>query len=125
MNKRCTNSSCRKTFSTLTYGATCPFCGKVYPQLARTACSKRKMNMWIGGKRVVFKLEEIERHRLLGKRVRGIIAVKREFERHGYTVSIMAARAFYESLGSRESRMDMWREVPDPGTDDRRIEPVY
>ena len=33
MNKRCTNSSCRKTFSTLIYGGKCPFCGKVYPQI--------------------------------------------------------------------------------------------
>lgn len=33
VNKRCTNSSCRKTFSTLIYGGKCPFCGKVYPQI--------------------------------------------------------------------------------------------
>ena len=33
MDKRCTNSSCRKTFSTLNYGGQCPFCGKIYPQL--------------------------------------------------------------------------------------------
>ena len=33
MNKRCTNSSCRKTFSTLHSNGQCPFCGKKYPQL--------------------------------------------------------------------------------------------
>ena len=29
MNKRCTNSSCRRTFSTKAHGA-CPYCGKEY-----------------------------------------------------------------------------------------------
>ena len=33
MNKRCTNSSCRRTFSTLHFNGQCPFCGKEYPQL--------------------------------------------------------------------------------------------
>ena len=34
MNKRCTNSSCRRTFSTLNFDGFCPWCGKAYPQLA-------------------------------------------------------------------------------------------
>lgn len=32
MKKRCTNSSCRKTF-TVTESAACPHCGQVYPRL--------------------------------------------------------------------------------------------
>ena len=33
MNKRCTNSSCRRTFSTLHLNGRYPYCGKMYPQL--------------------------------------------------------------------------------------------
>ena len=33
MNKKCTNPSCRKTFSTLHFYGICPHCGKEYPQL--------------------------------------------------------------------------------------------
>ena len=33
MNKRCTNPSCRKTFSTLRFSGRCPHCGKEYPQM--------------------------------------------------------------------------------------------
>lgn len=33
MNKRCTNPSCRKNFSTLDFYGSCPYCGKEYPQL--------------------------------------------------------------------------------------------
>ena len=60
MNKRCTNSSCRKTFSTLTYGGVCPFCGKVYPQLPGPIPRRPrlKMPMWIDGRRIVFRLDE-------------------------------------------------------------------
>ena len=36
MNKRCTNSSCRKIFSTLNFYGKCPHCGKAYPQLKGT-----------------------------------------------------------------------------------------
>ena len=35
MNKKCTNSSCRKTFSTLNFDGRCPYCGKRYPQLVQ------------------------------------------------------------------------------------------
>ena len=35
MNKRCTDSSCRRTFSTLDFDGRCPYCGKAYPQLVR------------------------------------------------------------------------------------------
>ena len=34
MNKRCTNPSCRKTFSTLYFSGSCPHCGKPYPQIS-------------------------------------------------------------------------------------------
>ena len=34
MNKRCTNPSCRKTFSTLYFSGSCPHCQKEYPQIA-------------------------------------------------------------------------------------------
>lgn len=124
MNKRCTNSSCRKTFSTLTYGGTCPFCGKEYPQLTRSERSGHKMIIRIDGKRIKFMLSEIEWYRLKGQRVKGIKAVRREFKRHGYAVPLMAAKKFYESHDGRQYRMSSWRVIPDPATGERRIEPV-
>ena len=33
MFKKCTNSACRRTFSTLHFAGACPFCGKKYPQI--------------------------------------------------------------------------------------------
>ena len=125
MNKRCTNSSCRKTFSTLTYGGTCPFCGKVYPQLVSARRSVQKMNLWIDGNRMKFRLDEVERYRLHGRYARGVISVKREFERQGYTVSLRAARDFYKSFDGKQYRMVEWRKFTDPETGDRKIEPVY
>lgn len=40
MNKKCTNSSCRKTFSTLYFRGVCPYCGKKYPQINAPQHSK-------------------------------------------------------------------------------------
>ncbi len=34
MRKRCTNSACRRSFSTADFGA-CPWCGKEYPRIQR------------------------------------------------------------------------------------------
>ena len=41
MNKKCTNPSCRKTFSTLVTNRVCPHCGKKYPQLSLNANQKK------------------------------------------------------------------------------------
>ena len=124
MNKRCTNSSCRKTFSTLINGGTCPFCGKVYPQLIRAGYSKA-MKIWIGGKRIRFGADVVESYRMQGQRVKGILACKREFERLGYTVSLRAAMEFYDSLDSKQYLIDRWREIADSETEDKEIVPVY
>ena len=124
MNKRCTNSSCRKTFSTLINGGTCPFCGKVYPQLIRAGYSKA-MKIWIDGKRIRFSMDEVESHRMQGRRVKGILACKREFERLGYTVSLRAAMEFYDSLDSKQYLIDRWRKNADSETEDKEIVPVY
>lgn len=55
MNKRCTNSSCRRTFSTLDFAGKCPFCGKVYPQLRRTRKGNTSGNcLVLAGMRIDF-----------------------------------------------------------------------
>lgn len=125
MNKRCTNSSCRKTFSTLINGGTCPFCGKVYPQLIRAGYCRKAMKIWIDGKRIRFSMDEVESHRMQGRRVKGILACKREFERLGYTVSLRAAMEFYDSLDSKQYLIDRWRKNADSETEDKEIVPVY
>jgi len=124
MNKRCTNSSCRKTFSTLTYGGTCPFCGKLYPQLTRSERSGHKMIIRVDGKRVKFVLSEIESYRLQGQRSKAIIAVRKEFGRLGYMVGLMNALRFYESYDGKQYRMNVWEEIPGPPIRYRRIGPI-
>lgn len=46
MQKKCTNSKCRKTFIADNAGKRCPFCGKLYPRLALNAnnTSQNKTN---------------------------------------------------------------------------------
>ena len=106
MNKRCTNSACRKTFSTLTYGGKCPFCGKVYPQLIRTRSLK---NVVRAGKKysVVARVDgsplkidlsvSIYWHRQ-GQKIKAIKAIRDEFMRKGYCPSVLHARMFYISM---------------------------
>lgn len=125
MNKHCTNSSCRKTFSTLVNGGICPFCGKVYPQLAPMGYSCRKMEIRIDEKRISFKMDEVEHYLRSRQLIKGVKSIMKEFERHGYTVSVRSAREFYASLENRQIRMNRWREVSDPKTGKREIVPVY
>ena len=33
MRKQCTNSACRRSFSTVGHGGKCPWCGKEYPRI--------------------------------------------------------------------------------------------
>lgn len=126
MNKRCTKSSCRKTFSTLTYGGVCPFCGKVYPQLPGPIPRRPrlKMPMWIDGRRIVFRLDEIESFHREGQRVKGIKETRKEMARHGYMLGLRNAKDFYDNLYSTQKRMDTWRTITDPVTGRREIVPV-
>ena len=124
MNKRCTNSSCRKNFSTLTYGCTCPFCGKIYPQLIKPERSPHRVYMRIDGKWTVFKLDEIERFYQEGRRLWGIKATKLEMERLGYFINVRHARALYESLFNNSPCINRWRTIPDPETGRRIILPL-
>ena len=39
MRKRCTNSACRRSFSTLSFSGACPWCGKEYPRIEATVGS--------------------------------------------------------------------------------------
>ena len=70
-------------------------------------------------------MDEVESHRMQGRRVKGILACKREFERLGYTVSLRAAMEFYDSLDSKQYLIDRWREIADSETEDKEIVPVY
>lgn len=125
MNKHCTNSSCRKTFSTLVNGGICPFCGKVYPQLVPMGYSCRKMEIRIDEKRISFKMDEVEHYLRSRQIIKGIKSIMKEFERHGYSLNLRSAREFYTSLENRQIRMNRWREVSDPETGKREIVPVY
>lgn len=125
MNKHCTNSACRKTFSTLTYGNVCPFCGKVYPQLPEIKLSRQRMPMWINGTRIIFRLDEIERFRQEGQRAKGIIATRKEMARHGYSLPLKTARDLFLNLDSKQYRVDIWKTKKDPMTGRKIIVPLY
>ncbi len=128
MNKRCTNSSCRKTFSTLNYGGQCPFCGKVYPQLE----SARKGDMTLFGQKSPFvrimicQKDESRKGRISrisidmslkkvlyfcrkGVKIKAIKELLNEGRGHGYHVGLINAKVFVEAILSNRQPCTLWR----------------
>ena len=125
MNKRCTNSSCRKTFSTLNYGGQCPFCGKAYPQLESARkngrdlfsqqpslvrimiCQKDESRK--GRVSIVMRLKNVLFFCRKGEKIRAIGALLDEGKSHGYLFSLKGARAFVEAILSNRQPCTLWR----------------
>ena len=120
MNKRCTNSSCRKTFSTLNYGGQCPFCGKVYPQLtcARkgfvSSCFPAVFRLVVRTnhfKKAVLRLNlkniitSIEKDSL----IEGIKRFRSEMAGHGYRPGLKDSKVFCEALRDHKPPCSVWR----------------
>lgn len=139
MNKRCTNSSCRKTFSTLNYGGKCPFCGKVYPQLecarkdglpAPMICAPNQpvwkekgpfIRVFIQRKhadrkgRLAFdiSLKDMLAFEQNGEKIKGIKALREEMIRGGYIPGLRESKDFFEAIMNNR-HCSRWR-VTDEG----------
>ncbi len=135
MNKRCTESSCRKTFSTLDAGGRCPHCGKSYPQLYR---SRKRGNPWnrypprmklsvSAGKETVclnIRLDEMLRLGLDGKKLQMIKLFRTQVMARGYCPGLMASKEFCESLMNRKAVRTAWRLTGGKWQGLERIEPA-
>lgn len=150
MNKRCTNSSCRKTFSTLSYGGQCPFCGKVYPQLTssrkdgtlpppvrqdpvsrlsapmrfviRRAGHKRKdsFRLWLN-------LDDLRKAWQDGQKLAAIKAFRNMMFSHGFQPGLRDSKQFCEALGENSRPCAFWKLTgeEDPTRHLPIIEPVF
>ncbi len=130
MNKRCTDPSCRRTFSTLNFDGKCPFCSKAYPQLR----SGRKNELPTGkgkndavllideGKRTVRVIIDLSA-------VRGFLAAKEKnkaattfwklFRGIGYLPSLKESRQLCMEIPSAGPVLTYWR-MTGEGCDGRK-----
>lgn len=129
MNKRCTNPSCRKTFSTLNYGGQCPFCGKRYPQLESARKDglpapiihglgkpgkketgpfirimiQRKDACRAGKRSIDICLRDVLAFGVRGEKIKAIKALREEMSCKGYAIGLKDAKDFFEAIMSRRS----------------------
>ncbi len=130
MNKRCTNSSCRRTFSTLNAGGICPHCGKCYPQLK----TKRKHPLPVRielrvktGKRdryLYIQPDELFHHSLNGNKIKAVKAFRNQAAAQGYHIDIRSAKDFCLNLLDRRDVMTEWYLSDEEWRGLRYIKPV-
>lgn len=114
MNKRCSNPSCRKVFSTLYHGDTCPHCGKVYPCL-RGYYSKKAYYIELDGKRVdldVQKVKEIFELVDAGRKLRAMKALW-EVRIGGRCLTLRVLKHTIDALCARKPVPVVWKTRPD------------
>ncbi|MBQ4156630.1 MAG: hypothetical protein IJD86_00605 [Clostridia bacterium] len=97
MNKKCTNSPCRKTFSTLTNGGICPFCGKMYPQIL-TAKKDICMIAFVESKRICLLLTETIKYSRIGEKIKAIKALLNAFSHWDFCLGLRDAKEYVEAL---------------------------
>ena len=140
MNKRCTDSSCRRTFSTLDFDGRCPYCGKAYPQLGRarhrmpkkapSAAPKRKriagLNVKTGRRvfRLRISLGEVLKYIDSGKTDKAAVAFRKAVGRRGFSVSPDAAGGFCRDIMEGKPLCTAWVPPDDKGRHRRRIMPA-
>lgn len=117
MNKRCTNSSCRKTFSTLEFSGECPYCGKVYPQLIATRKHGTPGRNYIRiniGKDLQFRISLVQVLALLavGKKLDAIHNFIEEVRKNGYNPHVKDSKEFCEALMEGEKPCTTWLLTP-------------
>ena len=104
MNKRCTNSSCRRTFSTLNADGKCPHCGKLYPQMNCGRRGMREVRFTLreengkGRRYLNISLDGMLRLGRSGERVKMIRMFREQVNGKGYFVNLRAARDFCVDL---------------------------
>ncbi|MBR4204407.1 MAG: hypothetical protein IKQ92_02925 [Clostridia bacterium] len=118
MNKRCTNSYCRKTFSTLNFDGHCPWCGKAYPQLApavngtcrgafiklQATNGKRPMPLWID-------LTEVLDHIRADRRLYAAKALHTQFQVRGYRADLRSVLNFCRALQDGKQPCTVWHKT--------------
>ena len=122
MNKQCTNSSCRKTFSTLNFGGLCPFCGKIYPQLESARKNSLPVPNVFGAKQNEKKgpfirltirqggrknrasrsldvyLKDALAYGRKGEKIKGIKDLREQAFGKGYSISLRDSKWFFEAV---------------------------
>ena len=113
MNKRCTNSSCRRTFSTLNASGRCPHCGKLYPQLAcgRKNNDRIRLRVKSGNSCRCLNIKAGEMLRLGrgDKKVRMIKEFRSQVMTRGYHIGLKAARDYCVNLLEGKAVPAEWR----------------
>ena len=119
MNKRCTGSSCRRTFSTLNFDGICPYCGKRYPQLKCTRKSGAPVlnngdiiEMRVAGKGKGFRLRAdltaVRLFALLGEKIKAIKTLRQEILSRGFAISLKDAKEFCERIIDGKKPFTNW-----------------
>ena len=138
MNKRCTEPSCRKTFSTLNYGGQCPFCGKIYPDLEsrrKNAAAAKTVSVWDRmafkirqgragrGSTVLVRTDEVVKLLRMDEKIRAIMVFKDEMRTLGFSPGLKAARIFVESVAAYRPIVT-WRQIGTTSGGLKEIEPA-
>ena len=114
MNKQCTNSSCRRTFSTLNADGKCPHCGKSYPQLnsrrkhAFPGCIRLRIRTGKDYCYLNIRLDEALRLGQNGEKIKMIAAFRNQLKAQGYLADLKTAKDFCENLLDRKEVMTEW-----------------
>ena len=118
MNKRCTNSYCRKTFSTLNFNGYCPWCGKAYPQLApavngtcRGAFIKLRVT---NGKRTMplsIDLREVLALLRADQRLHAAKLLHTRFQAYGYWADLRSVLNFCRALQDGKQPCTAWHKT--------------
>lgn len=113
MNKRCTNSSCRKTFSTLGFDGKCPHCGKRYPQLINTRKhgypSYRYINICVKKKpQFRISLDQVLALLAAGRKFDGIKRFREEVRMKNFNPDLRSSKEFCEALMAGERPCAVW-----------------
>ena len=138
MNKRCTNPSCRKTFSTLNFGGQCPFCGKTYQNLKSGRKNALPVLADPGRDRMLLKIipenpgrrisvlvqtENIMNQMREGKKIMAVKAFREEMVKHGFMLGLKESKDFVESAAARRPIL-FWRLTGNSRNGLREIKPA-
>lgn len=127
MNKRCTNSACRKVFSTLNADSGCPFCGKSYPQLS---CTRRNgaitLTLLEGDAASRLRIDCAGIRALAGndRKIQAIKTFRTLLIERGYLPGLKGSKDFVEAMMRREKPCRAWRVSGDARNDCKAIEPA-
>ena len=109
MNKKCTNSSCRRTFSTLNFTGICPHCGKLYPQLVKQQTPF--LYLADSKSRSVKKISISEAYHCIrsGERFAAIKSIFMTVKEHGFFISLWDVKDFVDAIIAHKKPSRLWK----------------